>query len=246
MAFPARTSSIPSNSTPDLIVTKTEIIQDTILLMRRPFSVVGMPLGKTSALIRHPDGRCLLHSAADFGPDDLAQIREWGEVGWLLEVTCMHDTFVRGAREQFPGIPYGLPAGFPIKADKLAPTWRLPKVPAEWEGLLEVWPIRGIPRLHEYAVLHRPSKTLILGDLIFNLPLERPPLMLRLISGIKVFPGTSRLLKMMVKDRAALKESLENLLDQDFERVVVSHGETLASDPKAALRQALSWALDAS
>lgn len=226
-------------------MTTSETIGDSILLLRRPLSVVGMPLGKTSAVIRHPDGRCLLHSAADFGPDDLAAIREWGEVGWLLEATCMHDTFVKRVRDQFPGVPYGLPVGFPVATDKLAPTWRLPRLPEEWQDDLALLPIRGIPRLNEHALLHRPTKTLLLGDLVFNLPLDRPPLLLRWISGLKAFPGTSRLLRLMVKDRQALKASLEEMLDQDFDRVVMSHGETMEQDSKSALRQALAWALDA-
>jgi len=220
-----------------------EIIDDTLLLLRQPFSVIGMPLGKTTALIRHPDGRCLLHSAATFTDDDLAEIKSWGEVGWLLEATCMHDTFASAVRGQFPGVPYGLPVGFPLAASAMEPTWRLPKLPSEWADILEAFPIRGIPRLNECALRHRPSKTLLLGDLIFNLPLERSPFMLRLISGLKSFPGTSRLLKFMVKDRAALAKSVEAMLASDFDRVVMSHGVTLAEHPKSALRAALAWAL---
>jgi len=220
-----------------------ETIGEDILVLRRPFAVVGMPLGKTTAVVRHPDGRCLVHSAADFGPEDRDQIEKWGRVGWLLEVTRMHDTFARTGRAMFPGVPYGLPAGFSIGEAELAPIWRLPRMPPEWGGILEVVPIRGIPRINEFALRHVPTKTLLLGDLIFNLPLTRSPLLLRLISGLNSFPGTSRLLRMMVKDRAALAASLEELLTKDFDRVVCSHGETLETDAKARLRDALSWAL---
>ncbi len=229
-------------------MTTRETIGEDILVLRRPLGVVGMPLGKTSSIIRHPDGRCLIHSAANFSAEDVATIRDWGEVGWLLEATCMHDTFARKLRAAFPDVPYGLPAGFPIKTTALSPTWRLPKMPAEWDGLLEVLPIRGIPRLNEFAMLHRPSRTLLLGDLVFNLsfpPPQRVPLLLRWISGLTAFPGTSRLLRFMVKDRGALAASIEDMLSRDFERVLCSHGETITADAKTTLRGALAWALPA-
>jgi flavorubredoxin len=60
---------------------------------------------------------------------------------------------------------------------------------------------------------------------------------------LKSFPGTSRLVKLCVKDRAAVRESLEEILSWDFERVVVSHGEIITENAKETLRQVLAWGL---
>jgi len=42
------------------------------------------------------------------------------------------------------------------------------------------------------------------------------------------------------KDRRAAKQSLERILEWDFDRIILSHGENIESDAKAVLRKA--WA----
>ena len=53
--------------------------------------------------------------------------------------------------------------------------------------------------------------------------------------------GPSRLMKTMVKDRAALRRSIDALLDWDFDRIVLSHGDIVEAEGKNALRTAFAW-----
>ena len=79
-----------------------------------------------------------------------------------------------------------LPDGFPLSAEQLAPAAALSEVPPEWAGEIEIIPVAGMPRLSENALIHRPSGTLVLTDLVFNLawePGEKIPFFLRRISG---------------------------------------------------------------
>lgn len=221
-------------------------IGENIGVLHRPFRVLGMPLGKTTTVIRLEDGRVLLHSAGPWRAEEVTAISEWGEVAGIMEGSRIHDTFARELRRFFPGVPYGLPPGFPIPTDELAPVEPLARWNSRWGPEIKVLKIGGMPRLQEHVLLHVPSRTLVLTDLVFNLvfaPGETVPWALRLISGLKTFPGTSRLVKWCVKDRAAVQSSLAKMMTWDFDQVVVNHGEVITENAKETLREALAWGL---
>ncbi|WP_221032350.1 DUF4336 domain-containing protein [Actomonas aquatica] len=210
-----------------------------------PFRIVGAELGKAVTVMRLPSGELVVHSGAPWSAADVAAIQALGPVRWVMEATRLHDTFARELRAEFPEAEFLWPARFPVAAEDLAPGRELGAVPAEWAGEIEVEPLGGIPATQEVAVYHRRSRTLVLADLVFNLrvgPGERVPFFVRWVSGLRTFPGTSRLLRLSVKDRAALRQSLARVLAWDFERVVVGHGEIIAGDAKRTLEQALAWA----
>jgi len=109
---------------------------------------------------------------------------------------------------------------------------------------LKVLKVGGMPRLQEHAVLHVPSRTLVLTDLVFNLDFpdgRSVPWPLRWISGLNTFPGTSRLVKLCVKDRAALPSLLTQMMAWDFDHGVVGHGEGITQNAKDMLRDVLAW-----
>ncbi len=53
--------------------------------------------------------------------------------------------------------------------------------------------------------------------------------------------GPSRLLKSVIKDRAALRRSIDHLLDWDFDAILVSHGRNVKTGGKALLRDAFAF-----
>jgi hypothetical protein len=55
--------------------------------------------------------------------------------------------------------------------------------------------------------------------------------------------GPTYLERLLVRDRAAARRSLERILAWDFERVVVAHGAVLESGGREALRAAYTWLL---
>jgi hypothetical protein len=100
-----------------------------------------------------------------------------------------------------------------------------------------------MPRLNEVAFFHRPSRTLIVTDLAFNLGAEMPLLsrtLLRLNGCYNCF-AVSRLLRTTIKDRAALRASLDHIFAWDFTRLVLSHGHNLDTSAKDTLRLAFSF-----
>ena len=103
--------------------------------------------------------------------------------------------------------------------------------------------VRGMPRLNEVAFLHRPSRTLIVTDLVFNLGPEMPFLsrVLLKLNDCDCKFAVSRLLKTTIKDRAAVRKSIDHILSWDFDRIVVSHGRNVESGGREMLREAFQF-----
>ena len=220
-------------------------LDDSIWVRSFPFRLLGAGLGKTMTVMRLPSGDLVVHSSAPVSQAHIAEVKALGRVRWIVEASRMHDTFARRLRMAFPEAEYLVPTGFPLGSADLAPCAPLLPAPEAWTGQIDVLHLEGNPSTQEHVMLHRPSRTLIVADLVFNLQIpagERVPFFLRWVSGIRAFPATSRLVRLTVRDKTAFRRSIATLLSWDFKRVIVGHGEILATEAKTELRRALAWA----
>ena len=198
-------------------------------------------IGRVVSVMRLESGRTVIHSTANFASEHLSEIRELGDPGWLVEATNFHDTCAKAGRSAFPEIPYLVPPGFG-GAFELDAT-PISEPPSEWGDELSVIEIGGMPKIREHAFFHRPSKTLVLADLCFNLPPEAGRWthgFLRVASGIRKYPGMSRLFRFHIKDRAAFVESMQKIASLDIERIVVAHGDPLVDNAKSKFLDVLA------
>ncbi len=224
-------------------ITEPQLLAENLWLLAYPLKMLGADLRRNVTLIRLRSGKVVIHSTAPFTPEDVAAICAFGEPGWLLDGILRHDTFAKEGRAAFPGIPYLAPEGFSEMVG-FATTPIVP-APSEWAGELLALEIQGAPEARDTALLHVPSRTLILTELVFNFGGDEPiwtELLLRVAVGGKHHPGMSRPVKAGVKDPAAFQSSLATILGWDFDRVIVGHGDVIEHDGKAKLRTALEAA----
>lgn len=218
-------------------------LAENLWLLAYPLKLLGADLRRHVTLIRLRSGKLVIHSTAPFSPEDVAAIRALGEPGWLLDGILRHDTFAKEGREAFPGIPYLAPDGFSEVVG--FPTEPIVPAPVEWDGELLALEIQGAPEARDTALLHIPSRTLILTELVFNFGGDEPlwtEMLLRVAVGGQHHPGMPRLVKAGVKDKSAFESSLATILGWDFDRVIVGHGDVIECDGKAKLREALAAA----
>jgi hypothetical protein len=205
--------------------------------------MLGADLRRNVTLVRLRSGKLLIHSTAPFLAEDVAAIHALGEPGWLLDGILRHDTFAKEGREAFPNIPYLAPQGF---SDAVGfPTQLIIPPPREWDGELQALEIQGAPEARDTALLHGPSRTLILTELVFNFGDDQPlwtELLLRVAIGGEHHPGMARPFKAGIKDAASFKASVATILSWDFDRVIVGHGDVIDFDGKAKLRAAIEAA----
>ena len=149
-----------------------------------------------------------------------------------------HDTFSKRGREVFPEIPFLAPPGFEESGEIDFPTQPILPQPAAWGDELIALEIEGVPSMRETLFFHRPSRTLIVCDLVFNFGKDEPvwtEVLLWAAVGGEHHPGMSRAFKLAIKDEARFKESMATMMAWDFDRVVVGHGDVIESGGKEKL-----------
>lgn len=219
------------------------LVAEDVWLLPYPLKLLGADLRRNVTVVRLMCGRLLIHSTAPFTAADVATIRRLGEPAWLLDGVLRHDTFAREGRAAFPGIPYLAPEGF----SELAGVKTAPIIPCPdaWIGELRALEIQGMEDMRDTVVLHETTRTLIVTELLFNFADDQPlwtELLLRASVGGEHHPGMSRPFRHAVKDEAAFIGSMRTILEWDFDRIIVGHGDVIEREGKEQLNSALSHA----
>ena len=92
-------------------------------------------------------------------------------------------------------------------------------------------------------MLHPKTRTLIVADLVENIrasPHWWTQVILR-AGGIYGRVGFSRLFRFLYTNRPQARASLERVLVEDFDKVLLAHGDPIPHGGKEALRLAYSW-----
>lgn len=219
-------------------------LTDDVRVMETDFRFAGLALGGRCTVVRLPDGGLWVHSPVRWEAGVREAVEALGPVRFLVAPNLMHHLSVGAWAEAFPEARVLAPAGLRRKRPELRIDAELGEAPEPgYASVFEQTPLRGVPAVDEFAFLHRPSRTLLLTDMAFNIrqsPSWPTRTYLRL-SGAYGRLAVTWLEKVLVKDRAALRASLERVLAWDFERVVVCHGEVLERGGREALREAYAW-----
>jgi hypothetical protein len=208
-------------------------IAENIWLLRYPLPKLGADLRRNVTVIRLNSGDLVVHSTAPFTAEDVAAISALGSPKWLVDAMLAHDTYVREGREAFPNASYLAPPGF--ATDEEFPIGVLLPPPPEWGEELQVMEVEGVPSYEEYVFFHAASRTLIVADLVFNFGDDEPvwtELMLKLAVGGEHHPGMSRPFKAAIEDEEAFRRSMDAMFAWDFDRVIVGHGDVIATGGK--------------
>jgi hypothetical protein len=194
-------------------------------------------------VLRLGDGSLLLHSPITLDDSLRSQIDALGPVAHIVAPSLFHHLYAGDAAKAFPEAKVHGAAGL----RKKRPDLRLDAVLGEhaepaWRDDLEVLPIEGT-LLEETLFWHRPSGTLLSADLIENFQSADDwwtHFYLK-IGGIYGKIGLSRMLRLAFRDRKRARRSIDQVLDWDFDRIVLAHGEPIGSNGVEALREAYTW-----
>ena len=215
-------------------------------LWYRPFTVklpLGMKMPAKMTVVRLRDRRLLLHSPVPVDQAVAAELRQLGEVAYLVAPNTQHHLFIDAAAETFPRARVFVAKGVAEKHPSLRVAGVLGNdAPPDYRDEIDQVLIEGAPALNEVAFFHRASLSLIVSDLVFNI-VEPPNLMAAIVLtlvGARGRLAQSRAWRFMTLDRAAVTASVERILRWDFKRLVPAHGEIVESDARAALGLALS------
>ncbi len=219
-------------------MTELRALADGLWESESTISLVGAPFPRRMTVARLADGGLWVHSPNRLDPATRAAVDALGPVRSLVSPNQFHHFFVDEWAAAYPEARRYAAPGLPEKRRELEFHAVLGDAPPpEWAGLIDQRPLAGIPRWSEVVFLHRPSRTLILTDLAFQIGREAPfaTRLLTRATGVYGRFAFSRLLRLLVVDRAALRASIEALLEWEFDRVLMAHGRALETGGRVAL-----------
>jgi hypothetical protein len=219
-------------------------LTDDLFVLDVSFRLGVMDLGGRMTVVRLPDGGLWLHSPVKLTEAARSAVDALGPVRFLVAPNTMHHLSLGDWAAAYPSAKVLAPAGLRAKRPDLRIDVELSDVMDVGQSpTLELLLAHGIPKLEEFVFLHRPSRTLLLTDLAFNIH-DSPSWVTRTYlkwSGVYGRLGATKLLKAMVKDRAAMRAWRDRVLQWDFERVVPCHGQVLERGGREAMRDAFAW-----
>ena len=143
-----------------------------------------------------------------------------------------HHTFLGATLARWPRASVYGPARLAAKRPELTALRALDDGTSPWPADLDVLPLRGASPADEIVLFHRASGALLCGDLLFHVT-EPANLMTRLVLALMGTGGgrlaQSRMWRFIVRDRAAVRASLDQLLALPLQCVLPSHGPSIAT-----------------
>lgn len=173
-------------------------------------------------------------------PELRVELAGLGEVRHVVGPNLWHDEGLREFQlEQPEALFHAAPGLAAIKRDVRFGAELSDTPHGEWVAVLEQHLGRGMPRMKEVVFFHPSSRSLIIADLAFNLGPEGPwwfSLLMRVYGAWGRF-GPPPVEKWMMRDRAAVRASLDRILEWDFDRIIVGHGHNVETGGKEVFRR---------
>ena len=210
----------------------------------RPLKLIVGEVGTRMTVIRLADGRLFLHSPARLDDATRAALDQLGPVGCVVAPSKVHHFFVGDYATAYPAARVYGPPGLAAKRKDLTLHAELgDAAPPEWAAEIEQHLFRGAPYLNEVVFFHRASRTLLLTDLAFNVARDKTAgarMFYSLVGAAGRF-GPHRMVRLMIRDRSAARASVQRILQWDFDRVTVTHGNVLETGGRQAFTTAFAF-----
>ncbi|MGZ3419469.1 MAG: DUF4336 domain-containing protein [Polyangiales bacterium] len=205
-----------------------------------PLKLMGMHIGTRMSVVRLPDASLLVHSPIELTPALKAEVDALGEVAHIVCPNTYHHLHAGPWKQAYPKARLQGPPGLHSKRSDLRFDGPLPS--GSWNGF-ELVPIHG-SMLEETVFVHPATKTVISSDLTENFVAPVDHWLTRTylkVNGTYDKIGWPKVLRMVYRDKKAARRSVDQLLEHDFDRVVVAHGQVIESAGKEALRSTFEF-----
>lgn len=214
-------------------------------------SVLGPGLPVRMAVVRLRNGDLVLHSPTRYQAGLRIALERLGRIKHLVAPNIVHWTFIKAWQESVPGTQTWAAPGLRERGQVRRSGLRIEHdladaAPADWSEEIEQVVVRGGGGFAEVAMLHRPSRTLLLADLVQNVERRKLPWLLRPVAallGVTAPAGRAPThLRVVVRlRRLQAGAAARRIVRWAPELVLLAHGCPLERDAASRLRKSLAW-----
>jgi hypothetical protein len=193
-----------------------------------PVSFLGLRVSANMTVLRLSDGGLLLYSPIPLTPERRAAVDALGPVKHVYSPNLWHHLRVGDWKAAYPAATLHAPKGLPkkrpdLKIDRLHDD-------APIDPAVQELPLKGF--MQERCMLHKPSRTLVVADVIANLGASDHWWTRAYMKTMGFYDrvGVSRIVKASFE-----ATNVRTLLDHDWDALVVGHGTPLKTGGREAL-----------
>ncbi|GAA4778488.1 DUF4336 domain-containing protein [Stakelama sediminis] len=218
--------------------------------IRMRYLGLKLPFPTRMTLVRLPDGGIWVHSPSGNDPALMDAVAQLGPVTDLIAPNSLHYWWLPDWYERFPGARVHVVEGLAKRARRPLPPHKALTASPDigWGGAIDQIRAPG-SLLTEVDFFHRPSRTLILTDLIENFEPKRvrSPVLRRLMQLFGAAdPDGKAPYDMQLsfwRHRKDLRRAVTQMLAWKPERILIAHGRWYPDNAEAELRRAFRWVL---
>jgi hypothetical protein len=202
-------------------------------------------LGTRMTVIRLSDGGLFLHSPVRLDAELGCELDALGRVEFVVAPNKLHHLYVADYFARYPQARiYAAPGLERKRPDLLFHGVLDGSSAAPWSDQIAAlfFPAESI--LNEIVFLHHASGTLLLTDIAFNIQRTDSTatrIFFQLDGGYRRF-GPTRLMKaLMLRHRRAGREAVKRILEWNYDRIIVTHGDIVETGGRKAIRDAFAF-----
>lgn len=240
-----------SNPTYPPLDTLKPVAPDLWIVDSGPLRLLGMPLPVRMTVVRLGNGEVWLHSPTRYDDRLRREIEALGPIQHLVAPNVAHWTFLKDWQRHCPDALTWAAPELRKRSQVKRSGLRLDRdlggaVPSEWSADFQQVIVPGGLGFREVAFLHKPTRSLLLTDLVLNLEPSKLPWLMRplaRLAGVTAPDGRAPIYLRFVirlRKREAAQASSE-LVALEPERVVIAHGAWFERNAANQLRHSLRW-----
>jgi len=252
-------------------------LNPSVMTCSTPFLRFGLiKFGGRGTIVKLSSGALAVFSPVALTPTVKRELASFGtgEVRYITALDQEHHIFIEDWKKAFPSAKVLAPETLPAYRDKQN-YWQVPQdswvlfkkadksrlsVSEEFDREFDMEYVNAHAN-HELVFNHKPSRTLIEADLLFNLPAHEQMsrtgtsatsgIFTRLFSAIQNTQGSAIWQKRMVwyafsaGDREGFNASMRKIDSWDFETLVPCHGDVIEKGGKGIFQKVMQWHLEA-
>ncbi len=206
----------------------------------------SFPYPTRMTVIRLDGGKLFVHSP--IGTDIIEEVLTLGDVAYIVSPNKIHHLFMGDWAELFPKAKMYASPGLAKKRKDLKFAATLDdNAPEEWSREIDQVILKGSFAMQEVAFFHRPTRTMIVADMIERLEGHGWSWWKKIAGRMDGLMGEKGAMpkewRASFIRRGKARECVERMLAWQPEKIIIAHGPCVTENGTEYLRDAFKWLL---